>query len=488
MVKLGLFGAGIGDLAHSVQDGGVVSSTEQVADLRQALLSQLLGQVHRHLARQGDIGRPAFRVHVGHLDLVEIGNRLLDVLDRDLAVGHRKQVLQGLLADIHRQHVAAMETRVGQHLAQGAFQLAYVAAQVLGDEERHFLGHRHAFGLGLAQQDRHAHLEFGRLDGHGQPGVEPRNQPAVDTRELLRVRIAGDDDLLALRHHRLERIEELLLRAILAGKELDIVDQQQIERMVVALEIVERLALVGLDHVRDVLVRMHVAHPHAGPRGHHGIADGVDQVGLAQPHAAVQEQRVVGRAGILRHLQRRGARQLVGLAGHEILEGEIRVQARPLVNDVRGVGACRRRRSRLRCLLHRSNDGRHRDRHRARHGHRYAWRGAGAGQLERHLHRALVPLGGQRLDLMGKVLPHPIQLEAIGRGHAQNRLRFVIRKRDQRSDPRADLLGEFLLKTTDAGLPEFFHVALVQTSILPCLGVGYPQAGKPRQCSVPLTV
>ena len=44
MVKLGLFGAGIGDLAHSVQDGGVVSSTEQVADLRQALLSQLPGQ------------------------------------------------------------------------------------------------------------------------------------------------------------------------------------------------------------------------------------------------------------------------------------------------------------------------------------------------------------------------------------------------------------------------------------------------------------
>ena len=59
----------------------------------------------------------------------------------------------------------------------------------------------------------------------------------------------------------------------------------------------------------------------------------------------------------------------------------------------------------------------------------------------------------------------------------QHRLRFVVRKRDQRSYPRADLLGEFLLKTTDAGLPEFFHVALIQTSILPCLGMGYPQGG-----------
>ncbi|MNN41275.1 hypothetical protein D3C81_1553830 [compost metagenome] len=98
------------------------------------------------------------------------------------------------------------------------------------------------------------------------------------------------------------------------------------------------------------------------------------------------------------------------------------------------------------------------------------------GQLEQDLYWSLEPLRGQRFDLVGKVLAHPIQLEAVGRGNAQHRLRFVVRKRDQRSYPRADLLGgEFLLKTTDAGLPEFFHVALIQTSILPCLGRGYPQ-------------
>ncbi|CCH06175.1 hypothetical protein NH44784_022061 [Achromobacter xylosoxidans NH44784-1996] len=43
--------------------------------------------------------------------------------------------------------------------------------------------------------------------------------------------------------------------------------------------------------------------------------------------------------------------------------------------------------------------------------------------------------------------------------------------------------GEFLLKTTDAGLPEFFHVALIQTSILPCLGTGYPQ-GRAWTCTI----
>ena len=47
----------------------------------------------------------------------------------------------------------------------------------------------------------------------------------------------------------LNSVEELFLRAALAAEELDVVDQQQVERAVVALEIVERLVLVGAHHV-----------------------------------------------------------------------------------------------------------------------------------------------------------------------------------------------------------------------------------------------
>ncbi|MNS75118.1 hypothetical protein D3C72_1086210 [compost metagenome] len=116
--------------------------------------------------------------------------------------------------------------------------------------------------------------------------------------------------------------------------------------MVVALEVIERLALVRLHHVGHVLVGMHVAHPHARTGRDHGVADGVDQVRFAQAHAAIQEQRVVGRARVLGHLQRRGARQLVGLTRHEVLEGKVRVQARTLVHDVGGIRVHRLRRDR----------------------------------------------------------------------------------------------------------------------------------------------
>ncbi len=68
---------------------------------------------------------------------------------------------------------------------------------------------------------------------------------------------------------------------------MNIVDQQQVERVVVALELVERFALVGLDHVGDVLLGVDVADAGARVLQQHEVADGVDQVGLAQAYAAV---------------------------------------------------------------------------------------------------------------------------------------------------------------------------------------------------------
>ena len=85
--------------------------------------------------------------------------------------------------------------------------------------------------------------------------------------DLLRIRVAGDDDLLVRLDQRVEEVEELLLRAALAAEELDVVDQQQVERAVVALEIVERLVLVGAHDV-----------------GHVGL--GVDVADLAPPGCA----------------------------------------------------------------------------------------------------------------------------------------------------------------------------------------------------------
>ena len=217
---------------------------------------------------------------------------------------------------------------------QSAFQFPHVAADVLGDEIGHIVGQADACLLGLALQDGHPHLQLRRLDGHDQARIQTRDQPVVDALELLRIGIAGNDDLPLVDRHRLEHMEELFLRALLVRQELDVVDQQHVQRLVIVLEAVDGVAPDGLDQVLHELVRRDVADDRPRFTLLDGVAHCLHQVGLAQAHAAVNEERVVGAAGPVGHLQGGGPGQVVGLAVHEGGKGQPRVQPRALVGHL----------------------------------------------------------------------------------------------------------------------------------------------------------
>ena len=217
---------------------------------------------------------------------------------------------------------------------QGAFQFPHVSADVLGDEIGHIVGQADARLLGLALQDGHPHLQFRRLDGHDQARVQTRDQPVVDALELLRVGVAGNDDLPLVDRHCLEHMEELFLGALLVRQELDVVDQQHVQRLVIVLEAIDGVAPDGLDQVLHELVRRDVADDRPRLALLDGVAHRLHQVGLAQPHAAVNEERVVGAAGPVGHLQGRGPGQVVGLAVHEGGKGQPRVQPGALVGHL----------------------------------------------------------------------------------------------------------------------------------------------------------
>ena len=125
--------------------------------------------------------------------------------------------------------------------------------------------------FGLLQHDRDAHLELRRLDRHRETPAEARDQALLHAGDLLGVGVAGDDDLLVRLDQRVERVEELLLGAALVREELDVVDEQEIEGVVVALELVERFLLVSAHHVGHVLLGVAVADARLGVRvGEHG--------------------------------------------------------------------------------------------------------------------------------------------------------------------------------------------------------------------------
>jgi hypothetical protein len=127
---------------------------------------------------------------------------------------------------------------------------------------------------------------------------------------------------------RVERVEELLLGARLALQELDVIDEQDADATVGRLERLER---AGVQRAHELVGeglggRVEDAQPVAVLGD--VVGDRVQEMRLAEPRRAADEERVVGEAGHLRDGQRSGVGQAIGVADHELVECEARVEGR----------------------------------------------------------------------------------------------------------------------------------------------------------------
>ena len=126
---------------------------------------------------------------------------------------------------------------------------------------------------------------------------------------VFRRAVAREDDLLARLVEVVERVEELFLRALLARDELDVVDQEQVDRAIARAELRRAVEANRVDELVGEALRREIDDGQAREELGGLVADGVQQVRLAEPDAAVDEQRVVGARRQLGHgLRRRPAR------------------------------------------------------------------------------------------------------------------------------------------------------------------------------------
>ena len=205
------------------------------------------------------------------------------------------------------------------------------------------------------------------------------------------VEFLADDELHVVHHQDVDRAEQLLERhGVLVPDRPD--------------ELVHELFGREID---DLLLRL---------LGADVPGDGVHQVGLAEPDAAIEEQRVERHAVGLRHPQGRGVRQLVRLADHEILEGEARIERRGHAFDAvivahrRWPAPARRRPARPRWRRRRRALSR-------------SSSGTGRCGVDDHLDGADLRIlrAPQRLQAIGIVGRHPVAHEARRHRHAQVR-------------------------------------------------------------------
>ena len=154
-----------------------------------------------------------------------------------------------------------------------------------------------------------------------QARLETLPQALFDAGELARQPIAGEHELTPRVVEGVERVEELLLGLRLAGEELDVVDQEDVDVSVEMLEALERLSFEGRDEAVRERLHRRVTDCGRGLEGGDVVRDRVQEMRLPESGWSVQEQRVIGLTGRLGDGERGRVRQAVPVADHELVEG-----------------------------------------------------------------------------------------------------------------------------------------------------------------------
>ena len=150
--------------------------------------------------------------------------------------------------------------------------------------------------------------------------------------------IAADHNLLLRVVQRVERMEKLRLSALFACNELHIVDEQHVDRAIAFAKIDNPIVPDSVDHLVHEPLGRDVRQLQIAIVLENVLPDRVHQMCFSQPHAAVDEQGVVGARRRFRHGTACGMSELVRRADDERVEGVAGIETRR--SRDRGGSAC----------------------------------------------------------------------------------------------------------------------------------------------------
>src|SRR5712691_11813696 len=123
--------------------------------------------------------------------------------------------------------------------------------------------------------------------------------------------IARENDLFMSVKKRVESVKKFFLRSLLAAKEMNVVNQEQIGLAVALAEFDQVVVLDGVDEFVDEQLARQIHHASVLAARAEVLADRLHQVRLAEPDTPVNEERVVGFGRRLRDGETRGVRDLI---------------------------------------------------------------------------------------------------------------------------------------------------------------------------------
>ena len=194
-----------------------------------------------------------------------------------------------------------------------------VIGQTRGDIFLHVLGHGDARSASHLGDNRQASCVVGRFQRSGHAAGKPRSQLGSPVGKPGRRAIHGEHQLPPFSQGFVDRIQQLHLGRSLAGEELQVVDDQQIDAAVLAAEAGQTAATQRFEEAGRELLGRQVDRAGSGAVLASGGSDALQQVRLAHARRTVDHQgRHLPRTPH-RHLGRR-QRQPIAVPGSKRFE------------------------------------------------------------------------------------------------------------------------------------------------------------------------
>ena len=324
-----------------VDDGGVVAPSDGHTYLGGAQVRVLLNEVHGYLACGDDgclavLGEDLFGINL------EEGTGLVENLARcefllaggAAADGVGKHPFGEL--DIH---FAVPYDRESHEGVDHALEVAHGEVDVACDVVDDVVGESQAVLADLAPKDVGAQLLVGSFQLGQQPPLESREQSLFHAVERHRWAIGGEDELAAVLVEVVEDMEECLLGSFHAGELLHVVDDEDVDTLVEGNEIVDAIFAhaISILHLEEVC--RDIEYAFLGVEFLQAVADGVDEVRLADAGASEDKQGVERHLlGVLGDGEAYGASELVGVSFDKVLERIVWIQLR--IQLLEHLGSC----------------------------------------------------------------------------------------------------------------------------------------------------
>jgi len=171
----------------------------------------------------------------------------------------------------------------------------------------------------LGPQDVHARLEVGLLYVDHQSPFQAGPHLAAKRLHVFGRAISCDNYLPVAAVQFIEGVEEALQCLFLVDQEVNVIEQQEVDVSELAAEPVNLILSHRRNELIGKLLGSSVGRFQSMVTGQ--MADGVKQVCLTLPGAAVDEERVVTGSRILSHLHGGGISQTVEIADDKVVEG-----------------------------------------------------------------------------------------------------------------------------------------------------------------------